>query len=116
LDFTLQKGKNPIHSFFIGRFYDKNGNFTHWWPDEVLRAFKTQAICFTEQYALFEMPMVQKAVDGNNTLADNVCDNSALRISWLAYQLWTQDHEQEPGLPGLDFTIQQIFYMSYGQV
>ena len=81
-----------------------------------MSGFKTQAICFTEQYARFEMPMIQKAVDGNNTLADNVCDNSALRLSWLAYQLWSADHGPEPGLPGLDYTIQQIFYMTYGQV
>lgn len=101
----------------IGRHYDRDGNFTSsWWPDEVISAFKTQAICFADQYAKFEMPMVNTNVDGNETLADNVCDNSALRVAFLAYQLWVQDHGVEPSLPGVNFTIPQIFYISYGQV
>lgn len=102
----------------IGRHYDKDGNFTsNWWPDEVISAFKSQAICIADQYAKFEIPMVNKNVDGNETLADNVCDNSALRVSWLAYQMWAKDHNIiEPSLPGLDYTIPQIFYISYGQV
>jgi len=63
------------------------------------------------------MPMVNAFVDGNETLADNVCDNSALRVAWLAYQMWAKDHGgEEPGLSGLNFTIPQIFYVSYGQV
>ncbi|OXA58659.1 Membrane metallo-endopeptidase-like 1 [Folsomia candida] len=100
-----------------GRHYDRDGNFTSsWWPDEVISAFKTQAICFADQYAKFEMPMVNTNVDGNETLADNVCDNSALRVAFLAYQLWVQDHGVEPSLPGVNFTIPQIFYISYGQV
>ena len=79
--------------------------------------FRTQAICFAEQYGKFKMPLVDEYVDGNETLADNVCDNSALRHSWLAYQMWAEDHQiEEPLLPGLNFTIPQIFYMTFGQV
>jgi len=101
-----------------GRHYDKDGNFTTtWWPDEVVSAFKTQAICFADQYGKFEMPMVNTNVDGNETLADNVCDNAALRISWLGYQLWMEDFGgAEQKLPGVNYSISQVFYTLYAQV
>ncbi|ODM97140.1 Endothelin-converting enzyme 1 [Orchesella cincta] len=100
-----------------GRHYDKDGNFTTtWWPDDVVSAFKTQAICFADQYGKFEMPMVETNVDGNETLADNVCDNAALRISWLGYQLWMEDFGSEQKLPGVDYTISQVFYTLYAQI
>lgn len=90
--------------------------FSFRWPDEVVSSFRTQAICFVDQYAKFEMPNVNTHVDGNETLADNICDNSALRVAFLAYQLWAKDNGVEPALPGLNYTIPQIFYISYGQV
>ncbi|CAG7723309.1 unnamed protein product [Allacma fusca] len=111
-------GHEMTHGFdHQGRHYDKDGNFTSWWPDDVQIAFRNQAICFADQYGKFKMPLVDQFVDGNDTLADNVCDNAALRHSWLAYQMWAEDHNvEEPLLPGLNFTIPQIFYMTFGQI
>jgi predicted metalloendopeptidase len=111
-------GHEMTHGFdHQGRHYDKDGNFTSWWPDDVQISFRNQAICFAEQYGKFKMPLVDQFVDGNDTLADNVCDNAALRHSWLAYQMWAEDHNvEEPLLPGLNFTIPQIFYMTFGQI
>lgn len=62
------------------------------------------------------MPIVNQNVDGNETLADNVCDNAALRIAWLGYQLWMEDFGAEQKLPGVNFTIPQVFYIVYSQV
>lgn len=62
------------------------------------------------------MPIVSQNVDGNETLADNVCDNAALRISWLGYQLWMEDWGAEQKLPGVNLTISQVFYTLYAQV
>lgn len=106
-----------MHLLFAGRHYDKDGNFTTtWWPDDIVSAFKTQAICFADQYGKFEMPIVKQNVDGNETLADNVCDNAALRIAWLGYQLWMEDFGSEQKLPGVNFSISQVFYIAYSQV
>jgi len=55
-------------------------------------------------------------VDGNETLGDNICDNAGLRHSWLAYQAWVKDHGQEHGLPGIPYSVDEIFFINYGQV
>lgn len=81
--------------------------------------------------------MVNTNVDGNETLADNVfkqspnlnivcndiegcmlqvCDSSALRVSYLAYEMWTKDNGIEPTILGLNYSIAEIFYITYGQV
>jgi neprilysin len=55
-------------------------------------------------------------VDGNETLGDNICDNAGLRHSWLAYKAWVKDHGLESGLPGIPYTVDEIFFINYGQV
>jgi len=82
-----------------------------------MTAFRNQAICFANQYAKFKMPLVHVHLDGNETLADNVCDNAGLRHAWLAYEMWVEDHgKEEPKLPGVSYSSSELFYISYGQV
>ena len=55
-------------------------------------------------------------MDGNETLGDNICDNAGLKHSWLAYKAWVEDHGLESGLPGIPYTVDEIFFINYGQV
>jgi endothelin-converting enzyme len=61
-------------------------------------------------------PFILLQVDGNETLGDNICDNAGLRHSWLAYQAWQNDHGREPGLPGVRYSVEEMFFITYGQV
>ncbi|XP_059472618.1 neprilysin-1-like [Neocloeon triangulifer] len=99
-----------------GKKYDKNGNMTNWFTEEMTARFRDRAICFAEQYSEFPLEMVGKNVDGNETLGDNICDNAGLKHSWLAYKEWVQDHEPEHGLPGIPFSVDEIFFINYGQI
>lgn len=55
-------------------------------------------------------------VDGNETLGDNICDNAGLLNAWQAYEGWRRDHHEEPILPGMNYSIPQIFLITFGQV
>ncbi|KAF4519816.1 hypothetical protein B566_EDAN006830 [Ephemera danica] len=99
-----------------GKKYDKNGNMTNWFTEEMTAKFRERATCFAEQYSEFPLEMVGKNVDGNETLGDNICDNAGLRHSWLAYQEWQRDHGQEPSLPGVPYTVDEMFFITYGQI
>ncbi|CAG7720701.1 unnamed protein product, partial [Allacma fusca] len=98
-------------------YYYKDGNFNSSWPDDFQTAFGNQAICFVEQYEKFKVPHIDKFVDGYLTLDENICDNTALPLALLAYEMWAKDHDvHEPLLPQSNFTIEQIFFIATGQM
>ncbi len=55
-------------------------------------------------------------MDGNETLGDNICDNAGVLNAWLAYTRWREKHGTEPHLPGMNYTIPQIFFITFAQV
>ncbi|CAG7688565.1 unnamed protein product [Allacma fusca] len=109
-----------VHGFDnVGIQYDKHGLFGSSWPKEFQMAFTNQAICLVEQYEKFRIPLIDRFVDGYLTLGENICDNAAVPLTLLAYEMWAKDHideVQEPLLPGSNFTIPQIFYIAFGQM
>ena len=39
-----------------GRHYDQRGNFTGWWDNSTIQAFKEKAGCFVDQYHNYSVP------------------------------------------------------------
>ena len=99
-----------------GRHYDETGNFTDWWNDKTVKAFKNKAQCFIDQYHNFTVPNPNGEplhVNGRLTLGENIADAGGLNAAFAA---WKQVDAKEPGklLPGLqDFTKEQMFFISY---
>lgn len=99
-----------------GRHYDETGNFTDWWNDKTVEAFKSKAQCFIDQYHNFTVPNPNGEplhVNGRLTLGENIADAGGLSAAFAA---WKQMDAKEPGmlLPGLqNFSKEQIFFLSY---
>ena len=99
-----------------GRHYDETGNFTDWWNDKTVQAFKSKAQCFIDQYHNFTVPNPNGEplhVNGRLTLGENIADAGGLNAAFAA---WKQTDAKEPGklLPGLqDFSKDQLFFISY---
>ncbi|GIY46845.1 neprilysin-4 [Caerostris extrusa] len=77
----------------------QGGNLTQWWNDDIIEKFKEQAACFVEQYSQLPIDIVGQNVNGNQTLDDNICDNSGLKQAYRAYRNYVSKHGEEPGLP-----------------
>lgn len=54
-------------------------------------------------------------MNGINTQGENIADNGGIKESYLAYQRWKEENEPEPRLPGLDYSPQQMFWISAAQ-
>ncbi|XP_038077853.1 membrane metallo-endopeptidase-like 1 [Patiria miniata] len=95
------------------RKYDKNGNRVSWWSQESIDNFIDKAQCIVDQYSKFVMPENNRHLNGDQTQAENIADNGGLRESYKAYM---DNIPKQPRLPGIDFTEEQMFFLSYSQV
>ncbi|KAI4089474.1 MAG: hypothetical protein LQ344_005388 [Seirophora lacunosa] len=110
-------GHELTHAFDSnGRHYDQIGNYTDWWNNETVQAFKEKAECFVDQYSNFSIVDLQGKdlhVNGRLTLGENMADAGGLSA---AFHAWKQIEEKHRGqlLPGLqDFTKEQLFFITY---
>ncbi|CAO2649221.1 Nn.00g066060.m01.CDS01 [Neocucurbitaria sp. VM-36] len=110
-------GHELSHAFdSTGRHYDQNGNYTDWWSNATIDAFKEKTECFISQYANYTVPGPDHKplhVNGRLTLGENIADAGGLSA---AFQAWKRRAGEKPNkdLPGLEhFSQEQLFFVSY---
>lgn len=115
--FGAVAGHELSHAFdSSGRNYDQNGNYTDWWDDATIDAFKTKTDCFVEQYHNYTIPTKDGAlpINGKLTLGENIADAGGLTAAFQSWRL-RDDEKADRLLPGLDyFTKEQTFFLAYG--
>ncbi|XP_047099177.1 endothelin-converting enzyme homolog [Schistocerca piceifrons] len=101
-----------------GRQYDPRGELVPWWTNRTVEAYSNRTQCYINQYSAYEVPEVNKKVDGEQTLDENIADNGGLLEAFVAYQLYLIRNRNEDGvLPGFqNFTHNQMFFIGYGNM
>ncbi|XP_035206975.1 neprilysin-2-like [Stegodyphus dumicola] len=109
-------GHEITHGFDdMGRQFDENGNNVRWGDDVTDQHFKTKVQCIIEQYGNYTTENGLQ-LNGINTQGENLADNGGMKAAFLAYKLWAKDHGSEPRLPGLNYTPNQLFWISLANV
>lgn len=98
-----------------GRQFDLNGNLFDWWKETTKQQYLEKAMCIIDQYGNYTEPSTKLQLNGINTQGENIADNGGIKESYKAYQQWVRDNQPEPSLPGLDYTPQQLFWISAAQ-
>lgn len=49
------------------------------------------------------------------TLEENIVNNAAIRTTYMAYQSWVNENGVEQALPGVNYTSNQLFWISSAQ-
>ncbi|KAI3385454.1 hypothetical protein SNEBB_008785 [Seison nebaliae] len=123
-------GHELTHGFDnSGRLYDALGNLNDWWGKMPKENFAKRAKCFVNQYSKF--PIANKTLNGIFTLDENIADNGGIKIAHNAYARYKamnsvldEDEElmisdiprrRDRILPGLRFTDEQLFFLSFAQ-
>lgn len=99
-----------------GRQFDKNGNLKPWWPQDAINTFDEKATCIVKQYSSYTIE--GEHINGQLTLGENIADNGGLDSSFHAYREWVAtvlENGEEKALPGVQFTPNQVFFLSYAQ-
>ncbi|CAF4153174.1 unnamed protein product [Adineta steineri] len=101
-----------------GKEYDLNGNKVSWWTKATVNAFDKRKKCIIEQYDDYTLTQVNRSVNGEQTLDENIADDAALRQAFFAYQQWAKTHKNvDKKLPGLTkYSTEQMFFLNFGHI
>jgi len=86
--------------------------FQSWWTPQDRAAFEERTKALVAQYDSYE-PLPGLHVIGQNTLGENIGDNSGVAIALKAYHMSLKG-KPAPKLDG--YTGDQRFFLSYGQI
>lgn len=94
-----------------GAEFDGRGRLNNWWTPEDFAHFQQSGQALVRQYSSYR-PFPDLAVNGEQTLAENIADNAGLAA---AYDAWhaTLNGKPTPAYDG--FTGEQQFFLAYAQ-
>jgi len=105
-------GHEISHSFDDqGSQFDAEGRLANWWTKEDFEHFKTASEALATQYGQYR-PFPDLAVNGHQTLSENIADLAGLAASYDAYHL---SLHEKPDATLEGFTGDQRFFISFGQ-
>ncbi len=106
-------GHEISHSFDDqGAQFDASGRLRNWWTAADLERFRTASGKLVEQYNHYH-PFADLAVNGKQTLSENIADVSGLTVAYDAYRL-AYGGKEAPAMQG--FSGDQQFFLSFAQV
>ncbi len=105
-------GHEISHSFDDqGAQFDATGKLANWWTEEDVAHFRTAGDRLARQYDAYR-PFPDLALNGRQTLSENIADVAGLAAAYDAYRLALKGTE----LAARDgFTGDQQFFISYAQ-
>jgi predicted metalloendopeptidase len=105
-------GHEISHSFDDqGALFDASGRLHNWWTQEDLAHFKASSARLAAQYSAYR-PFPDLAVNGKQTLSENIADVAGLAVTYDAYRI-SLNGKSAPVVQGL--TPDQQFFLSFAQ-
>ncbi|KZT68178.1 zincin [Daedalea quercina L-15889] len=109
------------HAFdSAGRMYNQHGKLEQWWTNATSEGFKERQDCIVKQYSEYTIDDGKGGVihvNGNLTSGENIGDTGLIQ----SYRAWKAQYESglangsEYLLPGLNFTREQLFFISFAR-
>ena len=105
-------GHEISHSFDDqGSQFDAEGRLANWWTKEDFDHFKAAGEALAAQFDAYR-PFPDLAVNGHQTLSENIADVAGLLAAYDAYRLSLHG---KPDVVKDGFTGDQRFFISFGQ-
>jgi predicted metalloendopeptidase len=105
-------GHEISHSFDDeGALFDASGRLKNWWTPADFAHFRAASAHLVQQFSKYR-PLSDLAVNGQQTLSENIADVAGLAVAYDAYRLALQG-APAPAVAGL--SGEQQFFLSYAQ-
>ncbi|KAM5533255.1 hypothetical protein V8D89_013032 [Ganoderma adspersum] len=105
------------HAFdSAGRLYNQNGKLEEWWTNSTSEGFNVRQKCIVDQYSNYTVDDGKGSkiyVNGNLTSGENIGDSGLIQ----AFRAWKAQYDDKTEflLPGLNYTREQLFFISFAR-
>jgi len=112
----------PSHAFdSAGRLYNQDGKLEEWWTNATSDGFTVRQRCIAEQYSSYTVDDGKGGkvhLNGNLTSGENIGDSGLIQAyrAWKAQYHVSYQNGDENLLPGLNYTREQIFFLSFARI
>lgn len=90
---------------------------THMFDSNIKKVIKEDGRnCLIDQYNSYFEKSVNLTLNGTSTFDENISDNIGLKMAYNTYKKYIKFAGEELKLPGLDYTPEQLFWISGAQV
>lgn len=97
-----------------GSQYDAKGNVKNWWTQATLQQFQAKSACFVEQADRYKIASVKLAVNGKNTLEENLADQGGVKLGYAALEKILGTRAEAAPWNGR-YTERQQYWLAYAQ-
>jgi putative endopeptidase len=105
-------GHEISHSFDDqGALFDAHGRLNNWWQPDDFAHFRASGARLAAQFDGYK-PFADLAVNGKQTLSENIADVAGLNAAYDAYHLSSKGSEP---VEAAGFNGDQLFFLSFGQ-
>ncbi|KAH7909726.1 Metalloprotease [Hygrophoropsis aurantiaca] len=119
--FGMVAAHELTHAFdSSGRLYNQQGKLEEWWTPETSQGYQVKQDCIVKQYSGYTVDDGNGGVvhvNGNLTSGENIGDTGLIQAyrAWKAQYQDSYDAGTEYLLPGLEFTREQLFFISFAR-
>jgi putative endopeptidase len=105
-------GHEISHSFDDqGALFDASGHLKNWWTKDDFAHFEAAGKRLAEEFDQYH-PFADVAVNGRQTLSENIADVAGLSVS---YDAWHLTLNGKPAAGASGFSADQLFFLSFAQ-
>ncbi|CEM04245.1 unnamed protein product [Vitrella brassicaformis CCMP3155] len=118
-------GHELTHGFDdAGSQYDADAKLRNWWSEDSKSAFNQSATCVDAQYSSYvaltpaDLPGLTQnmTLNGRLSMGENIADMGGIKLAFRALSNdLTEEEMQTRPLEGVDLTVEQLFFVGWGQ-
>jgi endothelin-converting enzyme len=119
--FGMVAAHELTHAFdSAGRLHNQDGKLEEWWTNATSAGFNERQKCIAEQYSKYTVDDGKGGkvhVNGNLTSGENIGDSGIIQSyrAWKAHYHTSYPKGDEYLLPGLNYTREQLFFLSFAR-
>ncbi|KAF9233936.1 hypothetical protein BU15DRAFT_90170 [Melanogaster broomeanus] len=127
--FGMVAAHELTHAFdSSGRLYNQQGKLEEWWTRQTSDSYQIRQDCIVEQYSAYTVDdgrggvvhvnVSVKLIILSPTSGENIGDTGLIQAyrAWMAQYEDSYDAGHEYLLPGLDYTREQLFFISFARI
>ncbi|XP_017010117.2 neprilysin-2-like [Drosophila takahashii] len=71
--------------------------------------------CFVDFYSDYLVPEIDRYINGEASVEENIADNAGLQLAVAAYRSYRNESLEDQRMPGIDLLPEQLFFLAFAQ-